>query len=148
MHDLRIVEYLHEVKEISVTFTKPLDLEYLDRDGVHHDVLLVHMLLLESFPRQPLALLIIELQILVPQRDQSFFLKRHVKRKDLLRVLILQQYSVKSFLYLQSWQDQETFDVVLRNEEVLDAVLLAVVGNLQNKVTAFGLIGSQDAIEK
>ena len=140
MHDLCIVEYLHEVKEILVTFTKPLDLENLDRDGVHHDVLIVHTLLFESFPRQPLALLIIDLQILVPQRDQSLLLKRHVKRKDLLRVLILQQYSVKSFLYLQRWQIQETFYVVLRDEEVLDAVLLAVIGDLQNQVTAFGLV--------
>ena len=61
MHALCFVEYLHEVKEILLPFKKPLDFKYLDRDRVHHDVLFVHIIFFESFPRQLLALLIIDL---------------------------------------------------------------------------------------
>ena len=84
----------------------------------------------------------------MPQCNESFFLKWDVEGQYLLRLLCLDQHVIKRFLDLEGWLSEHTLDVVLRNEEILDAILITVTGYLQDEIPALGVVRAKNAVEQ
>ena len=84
--------------------------------------------------------MLLDFDILVPESNQPLLLKRDFQSHDLLSLHCLDQYVIECSLDLQRGLSEHAFDVILRDKEVLDAVLFAVAGNVQDQVPTLRIV--------